>query len=275
MMVRASDALWKEGGGYYSETEDQLRASPILPNSKRLCDQRIMRLFDTYVNWAERPTILEIGCGRSPWLAYLARRQNCTVIGIDVEPFAARLAQANLTGAGANGEVLCRDAFDLQENQDLFRRFDFIYSWGVMEHFDDAERRAAILANYLRPGGRILTLVPNLQGLNSLMQRFADRERYDMHVIYNTDKLRHIHEIAGFKTIASGYVGFCDGYLSASQPHTPPLRRRIHDRLCWILGMSSEAWNRTLGKAFAPEMRWLAPHVFYIGERLQPANSAK
>src|SRR5689334_7177378 len=42
MMVRASDVLWKEGGGYYSETEDQLMQSPILPNPKRFCDQRVM-----------------------------------------------------------------------------------------------------------------------------------------------------------------------------------------------------------------------------------------
>jgi SAM-dependent methyltransferase len=268
MMVRASDVLWKEGGGYYSETEDQLRQSPILPNPKRLCDQRVMQLFDTYVTRTGRPEILEVGCGRSPWLACLAQKKIGSIVGIDIEPFAAQLARANLAGAKAEGEVLCRDAFDLEENKDLHGRFDFLYSWGVMEHFDDPARRASILSHYLRPGGRILTLVPNLEGLNSLLQRFADRERYEMHVIYNRDKLAAIHEAAGFKTMAAGYVGFCDGYLSATQPSTPALRRHIHERLCWILGMSLEAWSRTLGKLFAPEMKWLAPQVFYVGERL-------
>ena len=265
-MVRASDALWKEGGGYYSQKEDQLRTSPVLPNLKRLCDRRAMQLFDSYINWSHTPTILEIGCGGSPWLAHLGRRQNCSVVGIDIEPFAARLAQANLAGAGAAGEVVCRDAFDLEQNKDILGRFDFVYSWGVMEHFDDAERRASILAKYLRPGGRILTIVPNLQGLNKFMQFFADRERYEMHVIYNRDKLTRVHESAGFKTLATGYVGFFDAYLSASQPDTPFLRRRIHERLCWLLSMACEAWCRTLGKAFAPEMSWFAPHVFYVGE---------
>lgn len=267
-MLRASDVLWKEGGGYYSETEDQLRQSPILPNPKRLCDQRVIQLFETYVPRAGNSEILEVGCGRSPWLAYLAQRKIGSIVGIDIEPLAAQLARGNLAGAKATGEVLCRDAFDSGENKDLFGRFDFLYSWGVMEHFDDPARRATILANYLRVGGRILTLVPNLQGLNSLLQRFADRERYEMHVIYNRDKLAAVHEAAGFKTTAAGYVGFCDGYLSATQPNTPVLRRLIHERLCWILGMSSEAWCRTLGKLLSPEMKWLAPQVFYIGERV-------
>ncbi len=266
-MVVASEKLWKEGGGYYVETEEQLQRSPILPNPKRLSDRRIMALFDRYVNWSASPRILEIGCGRSPWLAYLGQRSNCTVIGIDIEPYAAQLTRANLAGARARGDVLCRDAFDLQANKDLLGQFDFVYSRGVMEHFDDATRRAALLYQYLRPGGRVLTLVPNLQGINSALQRFADIERYRMHVVYNRAKLARMHEDAGFNTLAAGYVGFADGYLTASQPNTPALRRRIHDRICWILGMSTEAWCRTVGRLFAPEMPWLAPHVFYVGER--------
>jgi hypothetical protein len=26
-------------------------------------------------------------------------------------------------------------------------------------------------------------------------------------------------------------------------------------------------WNRTVGKIVAPETKWLAPHIFYVGER--------
>lgn len=272
-MVRSSEELWKEGGGYYSETGEQLRQSPILPNPRRFCDRRIIRLFDHYVDWAARPRLLEIGCGRSPWLAHFGRNENCSVAGIDVEPFAAELARANVAGAGGKAEVLCRDAFDMEANRDLAGRFDFVYSWGVMEHFDDPARRLALAANYLRPGGRILTLVPNLQGVNSLLQRFVDMERYEMHVIYDRKKLARVHEEAGLRTIDCGYVGFCDGYLSAPQPSTGRVKRRVHERVCWMIGMGSEAYCRTVGKIAAPEMSWLAPHVFYAGERRRESLS--
>ncbi|HEY1373667.1 MAG TPA: class I SAM-dependent methyltransferase [Candidatus Binatia bacterium] len=266
-MVVASEKLWKEGGGYYFETAEQLRRSPILPNPKRLWDQRIIALLKRHVNWSAAPHILEIGCGRSPWLAYFGQQENCSVAGIDIEPLAVELTRANLIGARARAEVFCRDAFDLKGNQDLIAQFDFVYSWGVMEHFDDPRHRAELLSHYVRPGGRLLTIVPNLHGVNKVLQRFADLERYQMHVIYDPGKLARVHEDAGLKTLEVGYIGFCDGWLTASQPTTPALRRRIHERVCWMLGMSTEAWCRTGGKLFAPEFPWLAPHVFYVGER--------
>jgi len=265
-MVRASNALWAEAGGYYLQTEEQLRASPVLPSPQRIVDWRVMQLFQTYVNWSEAPQILEVGCGCSAWLAYLGQ-QKCSVTGIDVEPYAARLARANLEGAGASGEVLCRDAFNLEQNDDLIGRFDFVYSWGVMEHFDDPSRNAATLRRYLRPGGRILTLVPNLQWFNGLLQRFVDIERYEMHVIYDRDRLARVHEDAGFRTVAVDYVGFFDAYITATTPSLAAgSRSRIHKRVCWIMGMSSESWHRTVGRIFAPETRWLSPHIFYVGE---------
>src|SRR5207245_888957 len=99
---------------------------------------------------------------------------------------------------------------------DLLERFDLVFSMGVMEHFDDVVDRLAILAGYLRPGGRILTTVPNLHGVNWTLQRLADRETLEMHVIYDPPRLRLAHEKAGFRTIAAGYLGFFDGYLSSA-----------------------------------------------------------
>lgn len=266
MRVRSSEALWKEGGGYYTDGEEELRRRPVLPNLKGFRDQRLLRVFEQYGNCAAGSRVFEVGCGRSAWLAYLGQK-GCSVFGVDIEPFAAQLAKANLAGAGARGEVLCRDAFDLEANRDLFERFDLVYSQGVLEHFDDPARRLAILGKYVAPGGRILTTVPNLQGVNSFLQRFADRERFEMHVVYDSKKLAQVHEDAGFETIASGYVGFVDGYLSAGRESTGDTRRRIHHYLCRTLGLASEAWCRTVGTISAPELSWLAPHVFYAGRR--------
>jgi SAM-dependent methyltransferase len=273
-MVRASDKLWTETGGYYLRTAEQVKASPVLPRPQHVVDRRVLQLFKTYVNWSAAPEILEVGCGCSAWLAYLGQQKNCTVTGIDIEPYAAQLARANLEGAGARGEVLCRDAFDLEQNTDLIGRFDFIYSWGVMEHFENPSQNAATLRHYLRPGGRILTLVPNLQWLNGVLQRFVDIERYEMHVIYGRDRLRRVHEAAGFRTLAVGHVGFFDAYLTATRPQMLDARRsRLHKRLCWMMGLTNEAWNRSMGKVFAPETRWLSPHIFYVGETTGTATA--
>ncbi len=265
--LRPSAILWKEGGGYYSERAEKLLSEPVLPDLSRLRDRRVLELFERYGNLSTGSRVLEVGCGCSPWLPCLARQKGCSAVGIDIERFAAELARANLAGAGARGEILCRDAFDLGQNQDLLEKFDLVYSMGVIEHYDDAVERLAVLAKYLQEGGRILTMVPNLQGVNWLLQRLASLERLEMHVIYDRERLSRVHERAGFETIAAGYVGFYDGYLTAVTESTGKLRRRIHRWLCWGSSMFCEAWLRAGRGRAAPELPLIAPHVFYVGRR--------
>jgi SAM-dependent methyltransferase len=265
--VRSSAELWKPGGHYYRQSPDELLAKPILPDLSRVRDRRILAVFETYGDLRPGSRVLEIGCGRSAWLPHLACRMGCSVAGVDVEPFAARLAEANLSGAAASGEIVCRDAFVLANNADMRNRFDLVYSRGVIEHFDDAVDRLAIAAQYIRPGGRILTTVPNLRGLNWLLQRFGDRARLEMHVIYDNNRLVRVHEAAGYETVASGYIGFCDAYLTATTAAARSLRGWIHRQICRASGMCIEAWQRIGGGAITPELSWVAPHVFYVGRR--------
>ncbi len=261
--LQASADLWKPGGGYYLETASQLKAKPVLPDLTRLTDRRLRALFEGHARSGSR--VLEIGCGGSAWLPYLGLLMGCTVVGIDIEPFAAELARANLAGAGVQGEILCRDGFDLEANADLARSFDLVYSRGVMEHFADPVRRLRILASYLKSHGRILTTVPNLQGVNWWFQRIADLERLDMHVVYDAGALTRVHEDAGFRTIAAGYVGFYDGWMTASGPGAGRLRQRIHHWLCRVSSLGGAAFERVCPSVLIPELRWMAPHVFYVG----------
>ncbi|MBI2468910.1 MAG: class I SAM-dependent methyltransferase [Candidatus Rokubacteria bacterium] len=265
--VRPSDALWREGGGYYTEAPEALRRRPVLPDERRLRDRRLLELFARYGILTAGSPVLEAGCGRSPWLPYLARRWGCQVVGLDLEPLAVELARANLAGAGVVGEVLCRDAFVLEVNADLVGRFDLVYSMGLVEHFPDPVERLGRLARFLKPGGRILTTVPNLRGFNWVLQRLADLERLEMHVLYDVRRLTRVHEAAGFETVAAGYAGFFDAYLSAAGPSAGRLPCALHGWLCWALGMACEAWLRLCRGRLTPELPWLAPHVFYVGQR--------
>jgi len=278
VQVRPSDWLWKEGGGYYTEATDELLLRPILPDVERPRDRRIFELFERPCGLGPGLRVLEAGCGRSRWLPFLGLRLRCRVSGIDIEPHAADLASANLLGAGAAGEIVCGDAFELHRRDDLRGRFDVVYSMGVLEHFADVEDRISSLALYLKPGGRILTTVPNLQGLNWLLQRLGDLRTLQAHVVYDTPALVKVHEAAGFETIDAGYVGFFDAYLSSSAGCRSRLQRAAHQKACRTLGRCGEAWLRLLGGRATPELRFMAPHVFYVGRRPEfgrPAGEAR
>ena len=263
--VGPSAWLWKEGAGYYTERPGDLAARPMLPDLGRLRERRLHDLFVRHAGVAPGARVLELGCGRSPWLPLLALRHGCRVTGIDIEPHAAELARANLAGAGAAGDIHHGDAFALSRRDGLRGGFDLVYSMGLLEHFADPAARVADLAPYLRPGGRILTTVPNLQGINWLLQRLGSLETLRAHVVHTARSLAAAHERAGFRTLASGYAGFCDGHLSSAAGAAGRLRRSIHRGACRALGLGSEAWLRMARGRGAPEMRFLSPHVFYAG----------
>ena len=265
--LRAHDWRWKPDGGYYTRRAEELEEAPLLPDLRTPRDARIARLFHELLPRERTAAVLELGCGASRWLPYLALREGCRVTGVDYEPSAVALTIANMRGAGAEGAILCRDAFSVGDNVDLAGRFDVVYSMGLLEHFADIGKCLDAAARYLRPRGMILTTVPNLQGVNWALQRFGDLRVLETHVVYDVAHLRECHERTGFVTRAAGYVGFYDGFLSATAPGVAEWRRRMHATLCRTSNLAAQGWVSITRARVAPELAWLAPKVYYVGRR--------
>lgn len=266
--VRAHDWRWKAEGGYYTHAPAQLQEQPLRPDFQRIRDRKLAALFDRYLPSGRDPRVLELGCGASRWLPYLATHKRCEAVGVDYEPSAVDLAVANMRGTGADGTILCRDAFDWRQNTDLTGRFDLVYSLGLLEHFDFVVDRIRSVVRYVRKNGVLLTMVPNFQGINWLLQRYGDLRVLQTHVIYDVAQLRRRHEEAGLTTLTAGYTGFYDGYVSDTTPSTPAGRRRRHYALCRASNMAARAWLRATRERVAPELSWLSPMIYYVGRRV-------
>jgi hypothetical protein len=114
--------------------------------------------------------------------------------------------------------------------------------------------------------------VPNLQGINWLIQRFASLPVLRAHVIYTTETLREVHEEAGYKTVVTKYLGFFDGFLTTSAG-VSSLKRQAHYAMCRFLSLSTAVWTRA--GLPTPEWRWTAPFVVYVGILPAPDRSFK
>jgi SAM-dependent methyltransferase len=259
---------WQPGGGYYTARPEEYAHHPRLPDLTKRRDHDMARLFDAYLPRDYTPEVLELGCGASAWLPYLALEKGCRVTGLDYEPSAVELTVANMRGAGAPGDVLCRDAFATQDNADLADRFDLLYSGGLFEHFADVVARLRAVRPYLRPDGVILTTVPNFQGLNWALQRFGDVRVLETHVIYDVQLLRRRHEEAGYITLAAGYLGFYDGFVSATAPGIPRWRAAAHRAACLGSNLLTHHFARLMRERRLPDWAWFAPCVFYVGRRI-------
>lgn len=148
--------------------------------------------------------LLELGCGTSAWLPYFAREFGFHVYGIDYSDIGCRNAERLLRDAGVTGEIICGDIF--APPRELVNNFDVVVSFGVAEHFSDTSGCISAFARFLRPGGIMLTLIPNMKGLPGFLQKVLEREVYDIHVPIDIQSLSRAHEMAGMRVTRSQYL---------------------------------------------------------------------
>lgn len=160
--------------------------------------------------------LLEVGCGGSQYLPYFAKEFGLHVTGLDYSEPGCASAAGLLTREGVPGRIVCADFFDPPRS--LCGKFDVVVSFGVVEHFTDTPDCVAAIANFLKPGGLILTFVPNMTGVMGSLQKAFDRRLFNKHVPLNRELLRCAHERAGLLVQECDYFIFNNFFMIGLQP---------------------------------------------------------
>jgi cyclopropane fatty-acyl-phospholipid synthase-like methyltransferase len=104
--------------------------------------------------------LLEIGCARSAWLPYFAKEFGFKVYGVDYSELGCEQALQILSNEGMEGEIVCSDFFSPPES--MIGQFDVVVSFGVLEHFQDAQGCILAFSKYLKRNGIMITNIPTL-----------------------------------------------------------------------------------------------------------------
>lgn len=178
---------------------------PRAPGLDNFVQRRFHGLFGALLSGQETrgKRLLEFGCARSTWLPYFATEFGLEVSGIDYSQAGCEQARAILRRANVPGEITRADFFTPPE--ELREQFDFGISFGVAEHFQDTAACIAAFARFLKPGGRLLTVVPNLAGSLGLVQKLLHRAVFDIHVPLDLPMLLAAHERAGLQAERGSY----------------------------------------------------------------------
>ncbi|MCA1961646.1 MAG: class I SAM-dependent methyltransferase [Desulfomonile sp.] len=147
--------------------------------------------------------LLEIGCAGSFWLPYFAAEYGFKVTGIDYSELGCELARRMLERQAVEGTVLLCDLFS--PPSDLVEHFDYVISFGVVEHFEDTADAIRAASRFLKPGGHMITIVPNLAGILGFAQSVIDRDVWRKHVILNRDDFESAHLRAGLRVLSCTY----------------------------------------------------------------------
>jgi len=215
-------------------------------------------------------SLLEIGCGNSVWLPYLARKTGAIVAGIDYSEAGCRLARQRLALEGIEGKVFCLDLF--KASPEDIGQYDFVFSLGVVEHFTDLEGVIFKLTRFVKPGGILFTEVPNLWisstawSLHGLLSWIWQPELLAKHAKVTKSRLLDAYESAGMKDIRAVFLGIFSLNIVAWElyPRWPILARLgtpFIRRAVYAVDLVLHRVRKFSG--VAP----LAPFIYVIGQK--------
>jgi SAM-dependent methyltransferase len=146
-----------------------------------------------------------MGSGSSIWLPYFCQEFGYRVTGVDYSQNGVERAKNNLSMAGCKGQIIQSDFWNLNSN--FKSQFDILFSFGVIEHFDDPEAVVSYFSSFLKKEGVMITYIPNLTGIIAgPLLRLANREFYETHRIISLETLIEYHMNFKMKILFSSYI---------------------------------------------------------------------
>lgn len=152
--------------------------------------------------------LLEIGCANSVWLPYFNKEFDFNVTGLDYSQIGCDKSKFNLNNENVEGSVVCADLFC--PPSEMKGTYDVVVSFGVAEHFDDTSKCIKALSVFLKDGGILLTIIPNMAGSLGYLQKHLNRPVFDIHNPINKEDLIRAHNISDCEIIE------CDYFMSTS-----------------------------------------------------------
>jgi 2-polyprenyl-3-methyl-5-hydroxy-6-metoxy-1,4-benzoquinol methylase len=260
------EAVW---GSMEMPTPMASRGRAVRDHLARSFDELFTRVFGKFLTVPTADaSIIELGCGRSIWLPWFADRFGLTVGGLDYSQTGCRQAEALLVRDNIKGDIREGDIFAPPE--DMLGHFDIVTSFGLVEHFTDTASCVASCAAFAKPGGLIITEIPNMFGLNGGIVKVINRRVFDMHVPLTREMLVDAHDRAGLEVLDSQYLMFANLNVSFLNQEAPRFLQTLVNgslyaitRLFWTL--------ETLGLKL-PATAFASPYVVVVARK--PADKS-
>lgn len=147
--------------------------------------------------WCYEPgKLFELGCGSSLYLVKSALK-GWEVSGIDFNKKAIEALKNYLQSKGVKmRQLIFNDVFDY-DCTSLANKYDFLVSFGFLEHFRNPEDILRKWCVILKPGGKVISVIPNLMSLNAKLLRRYDFKLWQKHITITPVQLDKIHLNAG------------------------------------------------------------------------------
>ncbi|WP_104734341.1 class I SAM-dependent methyltransferase [Hanstruepera ponticola] len=126
---------------------------------------------------SKKQTIIEIGGYPGRYLAYLADKYQLKPTCLDFNSDASQL-QKTFASMGVFDYHLLEADFNIHTTK---QQYDYVISLGFIEHFENFDTVLDKHLDYLKPGGRLLVMVPNKRYLRKFYGYLVDYKNLKAH----------------------------------------------------------------------------------------------
>jgi 2-polyprenyl-3-methyl-5-hydroxy-6-metoxy-1,4-benzoquinol methylase len=210
---------------------------------------------------AEEKLLIEIGAGGSEWLPVISEAYGFRVYGLDYSEEGCMRARKNLKETKLKGEIICSDMFNPPKT--LLNKFDVVCSFGLVEHFTDTTAAINACAKYLKPKGIIVTLIPNMTGLNGFFYKLLNKDVFNTHVPLTLNQLSQSHKNANLDVYFEWYLLGLPGIIDKDRNESE-FTRKIFRKIVHFLTKSIWWWEeKGIG---IPENPLTSPYMICVAK---------
>lgn len=140
------------------------------------------------------------------------------------------------------------------------KRYDLVFSNGLIEHFDDTELIIKKHVELLSDSGTLFISLPNFRGFNGWLQKNFDKENYAIHNISSMDikRLTDICKKLNLKNIEVKYNGVFLIWLENIK--TKPLVFKWMFKITWL-------FFKIFFKIIPIESKTFSPYIVILAEK--------
>lgn len=247
--------------------DEEMLPAAVNPADRTLYNTVNLRLHEVFTAYMKDlppgALAMELGCAQSEFLPYFARQFGVRVAGLDYDENGCARARAMLARDGVAGEVICTDMFAPPPGWG--GAADILFTYGLVEHFVDTAAALRACAAFLKPGGVMITVIPNLAGVLGAAQKILDREIYDIHVPLTREQLAAAHEQAGLAIMRAEYfMAVNNNMLTVRRMKS----RFWHKALRRLLSLTTKPfWLLEQAGVRLPVSRAFSPYILVVARK--------
>jgi len=242
----------------------------------RLLENKFMRPYSDYLLWdviykkympkTKGAKVLEVGSAPGYNLVRLSQTFDFIPFGIEYSDSGVELNRSIFISHNLNPDNVIQADFLSDEFHKQYKRyFDIVISAGFIEHFTDVEDIIEKHINLLTKGGYLIVSIPNLRGVNYILQWVFQRKillsMVDINIMQKGEFLKMFDKECLLTLFCDYYGTFNFGLFNTKR--NSPLRFVL--TFCMILQLILNLVFRLLFRNKGVESRLFSPYLIFIG----------